>query len=81
MEPVDSYLLAIGNDFSITVMSKLNLLPKYLEYTKDPERKRNREYLFLEVNRSNSEIVLATYISEQEAFETQGPEFKVIVNH
>ena len=81
MEPVDSYLLAIGNDFSITVMSKLNLLPKYLEYTKDPERKRNREYLFLEVKRSNSEIVLATYISEREAIEIQGPEFKVIVNH
>ena len=81
MEPVDSYLLAIGNDFSITAMSKLNLLPKYLEYTKDPERKRNREYLFLEVKRSNSEIVLATYISEREAFEIQGPEFKIIVNH
>ena len=81
MEPIDSYLLAIGNDFSITVMSKLNLLPKYLEYIKDPEHKRNREYLFLEVKRSNSEIVLATYISEREAIETQGPEFKVIVNH
>lgn len=81
MEPIDSYLLAIGADFSITVMSKLNLLPKYLEYIKDPEHKRNREYLFLEVKRSNSEIVLATYISEREALETQGPEFKVIVNH
>lgn len=81
MEPIDSYLLAIGNDFSIAVMSKLNLLPKYLEYTKDPERKRNREYLFLEVKRSNSEIVLATYISEREAIEIQGPEFKIIVNH
>ena len=81
MEPVDSYLLAIGADFSITVMSKLNLLLKYLDYTKDPEHKRNREYLFLEIKRSNAEIVRATYISEQEAIETQGPEFKVIVNH
>ena len=81
MEPVDSYLLAIGADFSITVMSKLNLLLKYLDYTKDPEHKRNREYLFLEIKRSNSEIVRATYISEREALETQGPEFKVIVNH
>ena len=81
MEPVDSYLLAIGADFSITVMSKLNLLLKYLDYTKDPEHKRNREYLFLEIKRSNAEIVRATYISEQESIETQGPEFKVIVNH
>lgn len=81
MDSIDSYLLAIGNPLSSEIISAINIDPKYHEYIRNTERAERGEYIYLEVRRSNAEVVIATYVTQDEKKFLENPAFKVVVNH
>ena len=80
MEPLHSYLLAVGADHSLKVVQSLGLGMEYIQNVTDTKHADQGYYLHLEVTESGH-VVLAVYHSHQEASDIMGPEFKVIVNH
>ena len=81
MEPIDTYLLAIGEPRSAEVIADLSINPKYITSVQDAERAAKKEYLFIEVTRDTKRVIIATYVTQEEARIFQAPDFKIIVNH
>lgn len=81
MEPIDTYLLAIGAEMTIVVMESLQLEPKYFDFANNHERQSETQYIELHVRRDNAKVILAVYHTYEEAQEAMSPEFKVITNH
>ena len=80
MEPLHSYLLAVGADHSLKVVQSLGLGMEYIQNVTDTKHADQGNYLHLEVTESGR-VVLAVYHSHQEALEIMEPGFRVIVNH
>lgn len=80
MEPLKSYLLAVGADHSLQVVQSLGLGMAYIQNVTDTKHADQQDYLHLEVTESGR-VVLAVYHNQQEAFQIMEPGFAVIVNH